>query len=140
MAERPFENADVATAFAAYPASLRVKLMELRALVFEMALAEGVGHIEETLKWGQPSYLTSETKSGTTIRIDRDETSGGNYALYVNCRSNLVEEWRAHYPDLIFGGNRSIHFSAADPLPEEEVRHCIALALTYHRRKKRKAK
>ena len=140
MAGRPFENTDVASAFAAYPAPLRAKLMALRALIFETALIEGVGRIEETLKWGQPSYLTPETKSGTTIRIDCDEDFGCDYALYVNCRSNLVGEWRAHYPELIFGGNRSIHFSAADTLPEEEVRHCIAMALTYHRRKRRKVK
>jgi len=138
MTERPFRSPGVATVFAAYPAPLRAKLMALRTLIFETALAEGVGRIEETLKWGQPSYLTPETRSGTTIRIDRDETFGGDYALYVNCRSNLVGEWRMHYPDLIFGGNRSVHFSTADALPEEQVRHCIAMALTYHRRKKRK--
>jgi hypothetical protein len=36
-------------------------------------------------------------------------------------------------------GNRSIVFNVADRLPEEALRHCISLALTYHLRKKQRA-
>jgi hypothetical protein len=38
-----------------------------------------------------------------------------------------------------FEGNRGIVFDVADGLPEEALRHCISLALTYHLRKKQKA-
>jgi hypothetical protein len=38
-----------------------------------------------------------------------------------------------------FEGNRSIVFDLADRLPEEPLRHCISLALTYHLHKKKRA-
>lgn len=73
-----FADPGVAAVFKAYPAALRQKLLELRALVFEVAaVSDGVGRLTETLKWGQPSYLLEETKSGTTIRIDRLKKGDG---------------------------------------------------------------
>lgn len=62
-----FADPAVAAVFAAYPAGMRKRLLALRALVLDVAAkTEGVGPLTETLKWGQPSYLTDETKSGTT--------------------------------------------------------------------------
>ncbi len=62
----------VEAAFGAYPAPVKAKLLALRRLIFDTAKrTKGVGALEETLKWGQPSYLTPETKSGSTIRIDQ---------------------------------------------------------------------
>ena len=93
-----FADPAVAAVFKAYPADLRRRLMELRALVFEVAVViDGVGRLTETLKWGQPSYLIEETKSGTTVRIDRLKKADG-YALYVHCRSGLVPKFRELYP------------------------------------------
>ena len=129
-----FEDARVAAVFNAYPRALRAKLLALRRLIFDTAAGtEGVGALEETLKWGQPSYLTSETKSGSTIRIDSLQGQDA-YAVYFNCQTSLVDDFKALYGDrLRFAGNRSIIFDADDPLPAEELRHCIAMALTYHR-------
>lgn len=70
-------NPAVAAVLAAYPAPLRERLMELRALIEETAAeTDGVGPLEETLKWGEVSYLTSASGSGTTVRIGRDRASG----------------------------------------------------------------
>ena len=45
--------------------------MKLRQLIFDVAAkTKDVGQLEETLKWGEPAYLTSESKSGSLIRID----------------------------------------------------------------------
>lgn len=123
--------------FQAYDPPTRERLLRLRSLILETAEStEGVGAIEETLKWGQPSYLTSESKSGTTIRIDRVKNAPGRTALYVHCQTRLLDDFRARYPDdLRFEGNRAILFEADDALPEDALRHCIALALTYHQRK-----
>ena len=41
------------------------------------------------------------------------------------------------YPELRYGGNRSILLDASDKLPEAALRHCVALALTYHLRKRK---
>ena len=93
---------------------------------------KGVGALEETLKWGQPSYLTPETKSGSTIRIDQVKPEPGQYAVYFHCQTNLVETFRELYPELRYGGNRAILLGSEDKLPEAALRHCVALALTYH--------
>ena len=132
-----FQTPEVESVFAAYPPLLRDRLLRLRRLIFETAQAtEGVGPIEETLKWGQPSYLTARSKSGTTVRIDAVKSEPGRYALYVHCQTNLVAAFREMYPDaLTCEGNRGVLFDQDDPLPEDALRHCIALALTYHRRK-----
>ena len=128
-------DADVKAAFDAYPASLRERLVALRGMILKTATeTKGVGEIVETLKWGQPSYLTVKPKSGTTIRID---AHGDGYAMFVNCKTTLVDTYRELYGDVLkFEGTRAVVFSANEELPEAEVRHCIALALTYHKRKK----
>lgn len=124
----------VAEKFASYTPDVRAQMQTLRRLVLETAAATpGVGRIEETLKWGQPSYLPSESGSGTTVRIDAHRDGG--VALYVSCKTDLVETYRRHYPQLQYEGVRAIVLKDG-PQDEEALRHCIGLALTYHTRKK----
>jgi hypothetical protein len=127
--------------FRAYPKPLKARLLALRRLIFDTAkTTNGVGALQETLKWGQPSYLTAETKSGSTIRIDRVKSAANEYAVYFHCQTDLVETFRELYPtQLRYSGNRSIVLNAADRFPETELRHCVALALTYHLRKRQTA-
>jgi len=134
---RRFSDRDVASAFKAYPPGIRARLMALRDLVFDTAArTEGVGRLTEILKWSQPSYLTEETGSGTTVRIDRLK-AGDGYAAYFHCQSGLIEQFRELYPDTFrYQGKRAIVFNSGDRLPVCELRHCIALALTHHARKK----
>ncbi|HLZ02738.1 MAG TPA: DUF1801 domain-containing protein [Bradyrhizobium sp.] len=128
----------VAAVFDAYPAPVRRRLMALRKLILDTAHAiEGVGAIEEALKWGQASYLTSETRSGSTIRIDRVKSAGDEVAVFFHCQTNLVETFRELYPELRYSGNRAILLDAKAKIPEVALRHCVALALTYHRWKGR---
>jgi hypothetical protein len=135
---RRFSSTDVAAVFRAYSPGLRAKLMTLRELVFDTAAkTAGVGRLTETLKWGQPSYLTEETGSGTTVRIDRLK-AGDSYAAYFHCQSGLIEQFRELYPDTFkYQGKRAIVFASNDRVPAKELRHCIALALTHHSRKKK---
>jgi hypothetical protein len=135
---RRITDTGVASVFKAYPAGIRAKLMVLRELVFDTAArTEGVGRLTETLKWGQPSYLTEETGAGTTVRIDRLK-AGDGYAVYFHCQSGLVGQFRELYPDTFtYEGKRAIVFDAKDRVPARELRHCLALALTHHARKKK---
>ena len=138
-ASKPRDSA-VGAVFAAYPKPVRAKLLALRRLIFDTAkVTKGVGKLEETLKWGQPSYLTAETNRGRTVRIERVKASAGQYAVYFHCQTNLVETFRELYPELSYSGNRAILLDAEEKLPETELRHCIALALTYHLRKRKPA-
>lgn len=133
-----FADAAVAAAFGAYPKPLQTKLKSLRRLILDTARAtKGVGALQETLKWGQPSYLTTATKSGSTVRIDQVKAVPGQVALYFHCQTDLVATFRELYPQLRYGGNRSILLDAEDELPKAELRHCVALALTYHLRKRK---
>jgi hypothetical protein len=128
----------VEAAFNACPKPVKAKLLALRRLILDTAkLTKGVGALEETLKWGQPSYLTPETKSGSTIRIDQVKPEAGQVAVYFHCQTNLVETFRELYPELSFGGNRSILLNTDGKLPETALRHCVALALTYHLNKRK---
>jgi len=133
-----FESAEVAAAFRAYPDALRARLLGLRQLIFDTAATTpGVGAIEETLKWGQPSYATAETGSGSPIRIDRVRSAPAQYAMYFHCQTDLVASFRELYSgELQFGGNRSILLDGEDEIPAQTLRHCIALALTYRLRKR----
>src|SRR6266481_3567216 len=106
-------SGEVEAVFNAYPRPLKARLLALRRLIFQTAKATpGVGALQETLKWGQPSYLTPETKSGSTIRIDQVKAEAGQYAVYFHCQTNLVETFRELYPELRYGGNRSILLDA----------------------------
>lgn len=137
-----FDNPDVAAVFDRYPAHMREKLLFLRQLIFDTAAeTNGVGALEETLKWGEPSYLTPETKSGSTVRINWKPALENQYAIYFKCTTTLVESFREKYPDQFeFGGNRSILFNLDDRVPVTELKDCIATALTYHLNKKSKKK
>ena len=138
MARKKFDDPAVGEAFKAYPKPVRDKLLGLRQMIYETAAeTDEVGEIEETLKWGQPSYQTVRPKSGSPIRLGQDTNSDGGYALYFHCQTNLVATFRELYGDrLKFGGNRAIFFEAGDKLPKKALRHCIGLALTYHSRKR----
>ena len=133
--DHAFDDPKVEAVFAAYSEPAARALRALRSMIFETATGlEAVGEIEEGLRWGQPSYLTPHTKSGSTIRIDRIKGADDHCALYVHCQTRLVDTFKQHYPDtLTYDGNRAVLFDADAPLPKAEHRHCIALALTYHR-------
>ncbi|MEO8683671.1 MAG: DUF1801 domain-containing protein [Devosia sp.] len=128
----------VAAVFETYPAAVRERLLRLREVIIATAASTpGVGALEETLKWGQVSYLTTESGSGTTVRIDVDAASG-QPAVYVNCQTNLVDGYRALYPGAFdYQGTRAVVIGEAPD--EAALRHVIAQALTYHARKKRAA-
>jgi hypothetical protein len=137
-AARP--EAAVDAVFDACPVPVKTKLKALRQLILDTAkTTKGVGRIEEALKWGQPSYLTAETGSGSTIRIDRVKSADNQVAVFFHCQTDLVDTFRELYPKLSYSGNRAILLDADKKLPEAELRHCVALALTYHLRKRKPA-
>jgi len=131
-------SADVAAVFAGYDDAVRPELLALRELILNTAeFTDGVGLLEETLKWGQPAYLTSETRSGSTIRLGAlDATDRHDYAMYFICHTNLVDGFEAIFGDVfVYEGNRALLFSLGDELPRDELTECVARALTYHRKK-----
>lgn len=129
-------SADVKAAFDVFPDGIRRQSLALRNLVFRIAEeTETAGEIVETLKWGQPSYLTVKPKSGSTIRLGIGKS--GQAALFCHCQTSLISQFRDIYPLIFdFEGNRALVLKKGTAFPEAELSHCIALALTYHKRKK----
>ena len=127
-----------AAKFNAYPANVKAKLLSLRELILEVAATtDGVGELEETLKWGQISYLTQQTGSGSLIRLDQHGSSTTGYALYFHCQTTLVDTFRERFANqLKFEGNRALLFDVSKTIPVKVLRECIELALTYHLAKK----
>lgn len=132
---KPIANPAVAKVFDAYPANIRRKMRALRELILQTAAAtEGVGELEETLKWGEPAYLSSKTGSGSTVRIDWKKARPAEYAMYFNCQTTLVETFKTIFPkEFRYEGNRAIVFSQDEPIAKGALAFCVAAALTYHR-------
>lgn len=101
---------NVAEAFAAFPDRVRARLLEVRGLIFETAARmEGVGALTETLKWGEPAYLTEASGAGSTIRLGRSRSSERECAVLFNCRTTLVDDFRDRFSDaFVYEKNRAI--------------------------------
>jgi len=127
-----FNSLEVEKVFNTYPDNIRVKMIFLRKLVLETAAEiDGVKNIDETLKWGEPSYLT---KGGSTIRMDWKQSKPNQYAMYFNCKTKLIDTFKELYKDKFnFEGNRAIVFNLNDKIPIDELKHCISLSLIYHK-------
>jgi len=127
-----FKSIAVSEVFDTYPDAVSKHLFILRQLVFDTAKEIGIEDLEETLKWGEPSYLT---KNASTIRLAWRKSFPDQYGIFFNCKTSLVDTFREVYRDQFqFEGNRAILFNIADndKIPIEALKHCIALSLTYH--------
>ena len=121
----------VAEKFAAYPDEIRPRMEHLRQSILDVAArVDGLEKLEETLKWGEPSYLT---KRGSTLRMDWKERAPEQYALYFKCTSKLIPTIREVYGELFqYEKNRAIIFGLDEHIPYQELADCIEMALTYH--------
>ena len=129
---RIITNPEIDTNFASYPDFVRNKMQYLRELIRETAdEIPGISALEETLKWGEPSFIT---KYGSTLRIDWKDKTPDQYAMYFQCTSRLVDTFR-----LIFGSTfqyeekRAILFQLNQKIPVVELKECIRAALIYHK-------
>jgi len=126
---------NVEKAFAAYPPAVRRQFMQLRALIFKTAAElKTVGPLTETLKWGEPAYLTEQSKSGSTIRFNWKAAEPDRLAICFNCQSRLVGYFRERFPHQFdYEGNRAVVVSLKESIPTAELSECLASALQYHR-------
>jgi hypothetical protein len=134
---RQFKNQWVSEKYSSYPDKIRKSLLLIRDLIFQTAAeTEGVGELEEDLKWGEPSFLTLESNSGSMIRINftRDE----KYAVLFLCQTNLVKRFRKKFPGQFeFDGNRALLWDKDAAIPKKALKECFKIALTYRLNKKR---
>ncbi len=127
-------NKDIKIKFEAYPKVARAKLQEIRKMIFDIAVAEGLGEITEQLKWGEPSY---SSKYGSPIRLDWKSKYPNQVSVFVNCKTVLIETYKEVYGNrLKYVGNREIAISLSKPTPLLELKGCLSMALQYHKLKK----
>lgn len=129
-------NVKLSNIFSGYEKPARKKLLLLRKLILETADEINLHEpIEETIRWQEPSYISN---AGSTIRIAPYKKDEEKVAMFFNCKTVLIETIKEIYQDLFeYEGNRAIILAIKDDIPTKELKHCIELALTYHRRKKR---
>lgn len=134
VTHRIFDDPEVERVFAEFPSEAQRGLLELRERIFDVAArTDGVGRLEETLKWGQPAYLTTETRSGSTLRLGVPKEGG--YAIYVHCQTRIVADVQTVFPDeFVYEGNRAIHFASVDHVRLEALEFFIRRVLTYHQK------
>ncbi len=126
---------EVAAVFATYPENVRAALEDARTLIFEVAGEAGVGPLTETLKWGEPAYLTEATKAGSTVRLGLNK---GRPTVFFICHTGLVDGFRADFPEAFsWLGNRGLLLD--DTVDRDVLAICLKRALTYHLEKRRRA-
>lgn len=115
-----------------YPDFVRDNLKTLRKLVIDTAKeTPEIEAIEETLKWGEPSFIT---KHGSTLRMDWKEKTPDQYQMYFKCTSRLVETFKHVYGDFFeYEKTRAIIFKLDQKVPKKELKKCIKATLMYHK-------
>lgn len=117
--------------YKSYPEEAKTMLAALRKLILETGEEYELGPVEESLKWGELSFAT---RNGSTVRIDWKPRSGDQCFVFFHCQTRLVETFKEIYGDLFhYEGKRAIVFNLSDKLPEGELKHCLSLALQYHK-------
>ena len=117
--------------FDGWPQPHRSGLERLRNLILtQAAQLPEIGPVTEDLRWGQPAYLTPETRAACSLRIG---IAKPDFALFVHCRTNLIEVFAAGPgAGLRFQGTRAVLFRNAAEIDESALRFLIKAALTYH--------
>lgn len=118
--------------FLSYPDFVREKMKFLRELVVEVAKEiPEITDLEETLKWGEPSFLN---KNGSTLRMDWKKKTPNQYQMYFKCTSRLVETFKIVFGDLFeYEKSRAILFQLDQEIPVAELKKCIKVTLMYHK-------
>lgn len=131
----------VAAAFRAMPEQARVPLLAVRGILLDAAAADPrIGPLTETLKWGEPAYLTAATGSGSTVRLGVSR-SDARPALFVNCRTSLAADIaELHGATFGYQAARAVLLPTDIAAHADAIRHAVTLALTYHLRRRASAR
>lgn len=127
---QPFATPKIEAAFAAFPQPAHETLLAMRELIFEIAATLPIDGVQESLKWGQPSYIGNKPNSGTPVRLGL--TKAGDVAVLTHCQSTVMSDFQAICPrDLRFDDNRALLLDADTPPDPAVIAPLIRAALTY---------
>lgn len=123
---------DVQHVIDSYEPAVHQGVMALRGLIYRVAGdLNGIGPLQEALRWGQPAYLTASTGAGSTLRLGPHRDAC--FALFAHCQTTIIHSYAQAFPgwDRI-DGNRAVLFDTPDQIEPERLTHLIRHALTYH--------
>lgn len=121
------------TQIASYPAQAQQQLQAIRHIILAVAAEHALGPVEESIKWGEASFLV---KGGTAIRIDWKAKDPEFVKLFFHCQTRLVETFREIYPaELRYEGNRAVLVPLTANIQYLPLAHCMLLAMQYHQLK-----
>lgn len=121
---------EIQAKFATYPLQVQRQLEYVRDLIFTVAAENALGKVEESLKWGEASYLV---KGGSPVRLDWKAKTPAVIQIYFHCQTSLVETFREIYRDeFSYEGKRAIMLPLNAEINEGPLSHCLQLALKYH--------
>jgi len=127
---------DVDAAFQAFPPEVRHRLVDIRAMISGVAAGDArIGALTETLKWGEPAYLTEATGSGSTIRLGSPRNRPDRAAIYFICRTTLVDTFRERFGSMFeYESNRAVLLPVTGDIDRMPLEILLSMALTYHLR------
>ncbi len=136
-ADVPVPGPSIGAIVQAWPPRERAPLLAVRALVYRVAAADdALGEILESVKWGQPSYRSTDRHRGTALRLGIDRRSG-RAGVYFHCGTAMIVRCRERFPDAFaFDGNRGLLLDSNVPEAEATamqgaLAECVREALTY---------
>jgi len=126
-------EATIREKFESFPEEIQPSLMRLRTLIVGVAKEYDLGPVAESLKWGELSFCV---KGGSAVRIGWREKSPDKCYVFFHCQTSLLETFKEIYGDLfLYEGKRAIVLDRSKTEPTQELKHCIGLALQYHKLK-----
>ena len=121
---------EIQAKFSSYPLAAQKQLEEVRRLILTAAKENALGAVEESLKWGEASYLV---KGGSAIRIDWKPKDPDVIKVYFHCQTSLIETFREIYrQEFDYQGKRAIVIPLKASAESGPLKHCLQLALKYH--------
>ncbi|MFT6674686.1 MAG: hypothetical protein ACJAVM_000869 [Sulfitobacter sp.] len=125
--------APLLTLIAKWPGPAQQGLWACRAIFHDVAAQAGIGVLEESLKWGQPSWRPQRPRTGSTLRISWDAATPQILPLFVDCKTDLAARMQTLYPDLAANdGRRRIGFDLHGALPAQAIAHLAQMTFCYH--------
>ncbi|MEP5732549.1 MAG: hypothetical protein ABJL67_24625 [Sulfitobacter sp.] len=108
-----------------------------RTLFHQISTERDIGPLDETLKWGQPSWRPVRPRTGSTLRMGWRQADADHLAFFVDCKTNLAAQMQDIYPDVFQNdGKRALLLPLSRPFAEQAVAHLAELTFTYHQRKR----
>ena len=127
----PTPPPDVKHVISRYPTAARAGVMALRKLIYDVASEHPqTSPLIETLRWGQPAYLTA-SRAGSTLRLGLHKDA--QFALFAHCQTSIIRTYAETFPGWDrFDGNRAVLFDDVSQIEPERLAHLVRHGLTYH--------